>query len=38
LQYKKEDWDLFKIPETEKALFTFDGHTPQDVIERLKNL
>lgn len=36
--YKAEDWDLFKIPETEKALFEFDGHTPQDVLERLKNL
>lgn len=36
--YKAEDWDLFKIPETEKALFKFDGHTPQDVLERLKAL
>lgn len=36
--YKAEDWNLFKIPETEKALFPFDGHTPQDVLERLKNL
>lgn len=36
--YKQEDWDLFKIPVKEKALFPFDGHTPQDVIERLKNL
>lgn len=36
--YKAEDWDLFKIPETEKALFEFDGHTPNDVIERLKNI
>jgi hypothetical protein len=25
--YKLEDWDLFKIPETEKALVKFDGHT-----------
>ena len=33
--YKAEDWDLFKIPETEKALFEFDGHTTQDVIDRL---
>lgn len=36
--YKAEDWDLFKIPETEKALFPFDGHTSQDVIKRLKEL
>jgi hypothetical protein len=36
--YKAEDWDLFKIPETEKALFVFDGHTTQDVIQRLLEL
>ena len=36
--YEAKDWDLFKIPETEKALFEFDGHTPQDVIDRLKAL
>lgn len=36
--YEAKDWDLFKIPEVEKALFEFDGHTAQDVIERLKNL
>lgn len=33
--YEAKDWDLFKIPETEKALFEFDGHTSQDVINRL---
>lgn len=36
--YKIEDWDLFKIPETEKALYPFDGHTPEDVLIRLKTL
>ena len=36
--YKAEDWDLFKIPETEKALFPYDGHTGKDVLERLKAL
>lgn len=36
--YKLEDWDLFKIPETEEALFEFDDHDTQDVIARLKNL
>jgi hypothetical protein len=36
--YPMEDWDLFKIPETEKALFEFDGHTTQDVIDRLLDL
>lgn len=36
--YKAEDWDLFKVPEVEKALFEFDGHTGKDVLERLKQL
>lgn len=36
--YPMEDWDLFNIPEYEKAKYPFDGHTPQDVLERLKNL
>ena len=36
--YEMKDWDLFKIPETEKALFEFDGHNGQDVINRLKSL
>jgi len=36
--YKAEDWDLFKIPEVEKALFPFDGHTGEDVIKRLLEL
>jgi hypothetical protein len=35
--YKAEDWDLFKIPKVEKALFPFDGHTTEDVICRLIN-
>lgn len=36
--YKAEDWDLFKIPEKEKAN-TFDGHNSQDVLQRmLKNI
>jgi len=33
--YKIEDWDLFKIPIKDKALYPFDGHTPQDVMSRL---
>ena len=36
--YKEEYWDLFQIPEVEKALYEFDGHTPQDVLIRLKSL
>ena len=33
--YKVEDWDLFRCKKTEKALFEFDGHTSEDVRERL---
>ena len=36
--YKAEYWDLFKIPEVDKALFEFDGHTTLDCINRLKSL
>jgi len=36
--YHKDDWDLFRIPEVEKAKYPFDGHTGKDVLERLKNL
>lgn len=34
--YEAKDWDLFSLPETERALFEFDGHTGADVIHRLK--
>lgn len=33
--YEMKDWDLFKIPSSAKALVEFDGHTSEDVIERL---
>ena len=36
--YEDKDWDLFKIPETPAAMFEFDGHTPQDVLNRLQIL
>lgn len=36
--YKAEDWDLFKIPEVEKAKYPWDGHTSQDVVKRLKEI
>ena len=36
--YKAEDWDLFKVPEVEKALYEFDGHTSKEVLKRLKAL
>ena len=34
--YEMKYWDLFKIPEKEFAN-TWDGHTPQQAAERLKN-
>lgn len=36
--YEAKDWDLFKVPEVEKAKYEFDGHTSADVIDRLLNL
>lgn len=36
--YEAKDWDLFKVPQEEKALFEFDGHTSADVLQRIKNL
>jgi len=36
--YEAKDWDLFRIPATEKTKYEFDGHTSADVLERLKNL
>lgn len=36
--YEAKDWDLFKIPEREKATYPFDGHTGEDVIKRLLKL
>jgi len=33
--YKVKDWDLFKCKKTERALFEFDGHTTEDVRDRL---
>ena len=33
--YEAKDWGLFAIPEAEKALVEFDGHTGKDVVERL---
>jgi len=32
--YEDKDWDLFKIPEVDKAP-EWDGHTPKDVEKRL---
>jgi len=36
--YKLKDWNLFKIPVTYKAKYQFDNHTPQDVLDRLKQI
>lgn len=36
--YEEKDWELFQIPEAEKAKYPFDGHSAADVLERLKNL
>lgn len=34
--YEMKDWELFKVPEKEKAN-QYDGHTPQDVAKRLRD-
>ena len=33
--YEMKDWELFNVPEKEKAN-PYDGHTPQDVAKRLR--
>lgn len=35
--YEKKDWDLFKCPKVETAP-EWDGHTPQEALERLLKL
>ena len=34
--YENKDWTLFKCPDREMA-DEWDGHTPKDVVERLKD-
>lgn len=34
--YEMKDWELFNVPEKEKAN-TYDGHTPKDVSKRLRD-
>lgn len=36
--YEAKDWDLFNIPVAEKAKYEFDGHTSNDVLDRLKSI
>lgn len=33
--YRAEYWDLFQIPEVEKAKYEYDGHTSHDVAGRM---
>lgn len=34
--YPATDWEMFRIPERDRA-FEFDGHTPDDVVARLES-
>lgn len=34
--YKAEDWDLFRIHEVDIPMTEYDGHTSQDVMDRLR--
>jgi len=34
--YKMDDWDLFRVPVKDKALYEYDGHTGIDVLNRLR--
>ena len=36
--YEEKDWDLFQVPEKSTAIFEFDGHTGEDVIQRIQSL
>lgn len=36
--YKVEDWDLFDIPDEYKAMYEYDNHTSEDVLQRLEDL
>ncbi len=36
--YKVADWDLFKVRAVKKAKYPWDGHTSQDVLQRILNL
>lgn len=36
--YHVDYWDLFKIPSYEYVIHEFDGHTPEDVLDRMCDL
>lgn len=35
--YHLKHWDKFKIPEVERIMFQYDGHTSNSVLELLEN-
>lgn len=36
--YEMKDWDLFNCEDVDKAKYPFDGHSPEDVLNRLSDL
>ena len=36
--YRLDSWELFKVPEVLKAKYEYDGHTPEDTVNRMKAL
>jgi len=36
--YKTDDWNLFRLPVKDKALYEYDGHTGADVLQRLATI
>lgn len=36
--YQMDYWDLFSVQTVDKALYPFDGHTAQDVLDRLRSV
>ena len=36
--YEMKDWDLFNICEYDKSRYEYDGHTSQDVLQRLESV
>jgi hypothetical protein len=36
--YRMEDWDLFQCEEVEIVKYPYDGHSAQDVLDRLKEV
>jgi hypothetical protein len=36
--YERKYWNMFQVPEYDRALFPYDGHTSADVLKRLDDL